>query len=237
MAASELLDENVIELKLTDHSHRDVSAALVRRALDFHIAHNDEGRLAWLLTHPSLTEESLTELLQSNQSMLQELGHRSGPRDLLVFLAEKYRYPEAVLTIAKHLYARPDVSPEEFQAFLAKHEDNEWMLKSLAHSTASTERKEADLLAVLQNHSAAYDYFIGVKRVLQRQERALEATSEETMRELFDTRDPAALRGLAQNPRTPESLLQELARTEKIKGAQEIRRLATHALRRFSKKS
>ena len=178
----------------------------------------------------------MRELLDSNPALLRELGHQSSPPKLLEFLVEKYRYPEAILTIAKNLYTSPDAPPADFQAFLAKHADNEWMLKSLAHLAASTAKKEEELIAVLKSHTAAYDYFIGVQRSLQRQKRAFEATSEETMRELFETGDPAAFRGLALNPLTPEPLLLDLVRTRGIKGAREIRELASEALRRYAKK-
>lgn len=229
MAASGLLDDGVIELQLLESSRGEVSTALVRRAVEYHLAEKREDRLSWLLTHPSLTEGVMTDLLD-------ELGHQTGLPKLLDFLAEKYRYPEAVLTIAKHLYTSPDAPTADFQAFLSKHADNEWMLKSLAHLAASTAKKEEELIAVLKNHAAIYDYFIGVQRSLQRQKCAREATSAETMRALFETGEPAAFRGLALNPLTPESMLRDLARTQGIKGAREIRELASQALRRFSKK-
>lgn len=237
MAASGLVDDEVIKLELNGNSCGEMASALVRRALELNIAEKREDRLPWLLTHPSLTEGVITELLDSNPDLLCELGHQSGPPKLLHLLAEKYRYPEAVLTIAKNLYTNPETPAADFQAFLAKHADNEWMLKSLAHLTASTAKKEEELIAVLKNHATAHDYFIAVQRSLQRQKRALEATSYETMRELFETGEPAALRGLALNPLTPERILRDLARTQGIKGAREIRELANQALRRFSKKS
>jgi hypothetical protein len=237
MAASGLVDDEVIELKLNGSARGEVSGALVRRAIEYHIAQKREDLLPWLLTHPALTEGVMTELLDSNPALLCELGHQPGPPKLLNFLAEKYRYPEAVLTVAKNLYTNPDVPTADFQAFLARHADNEWMLKSLAHLSPSTEKKEKELIAVLKNHTTAYDYFISVQRSLQRHKRAREATSEETMRELFQTGDPAALRGLVLNPLTPEPILRELARGQGIKGAREIRELANQALRRFSKNS
>lgn len=236
MAAFGLIDD-VIELELIGSLRGGVSGALVRRAVEIHITEKREDRLPWLLTHPSLTDAVMTEILDSNPAMLRELGHQSGPRKLLDFLAEKHRYPEAVLTIAKYLYTSPDAPTADFQAFLAKHADNEWLLKSLAHLAASTAKKEEELIAVLKNRTAAYDYFIAVQRSLQRQKRALGAASDETMQELLETGDPAALRGLVLNPLTPESMLQDLKRTQGIKGAREIRELANQALRRLSKKS
>lgn len=237
MAASGLVDDGVIELELNGSAGGEPSGALVRRAIEFHIAQKREDLLPWLLSHPSLTEGVMTELLASNPALLCELGHQPGPPKLLHFLAEKYRYPEAVLTIAKSLYTNPDAPTSDFQAFLAKHAENEWMLKSLAPLTASPPKKEEELIAVLKNHTAAYDFFIGIQRSLQRHIRAREVTSEETMRELFATGDPAAFRGLVLNPLTPEPILRELARAQGIKGAREIRELANQALRRFSKKS
>lgn len=236
MAAPELIEE-VVELRLNNGLPVEVAGALVRRAIEVHVNERRDDRLSWLLTHPSLTEGVLVDLLDSNPAMLSELGHQPGPRKLLDFLAEKYRYPEAILTIAKDLYTNPELSTAEFQAFLTKHAENEWMLKSLAHLAPSTSEKEEGLIAVLRNHVAAYDYFLGVQRALQREKRALEATSLETMRELFETGEPAAFRGLARNPLTPEPTLRDLAQTKGIKGAREIRELANQALRRFSKKS
>ena len=172
MATSGLMNAEVIDLQLTGSSSSELSGTLVRRAVELHISENRVDRLLLVtLDHPSFTEAVMTEILDSNPAMLPELGHQSGPRKLLNFIAEKYRYPEAILTIAKDLYTNPDAPDAEFQAFLARHADNEWMLKSLAHLTASTEKKGAALIAVFQKHTEAYDYFIGIQRSLQRQKR------------------------------------------------------------------
>ncbi|MBM4094658.1 MAG: hypothetical protein FJ276_35410 [Planctomycetes bacterium] len=237
MAEPGLIDDEAVEIELIGSSCTEVAGELVRRAFEIHIIEGREDRLPWLLTHPSLTRGVMTQILAANPAMLRDLGHQSGPRKLLDFLAEEHRYPEAVLTIAKDLYTSPDASTADFRAFLANHADDEWMLKSLAHLAASAPEKEQELIAVLQDHAGAYDYFIGIRRGQQREKRALEATSETTMRELFETGDPAALRGLARNPLTPELMLRDLVRTEGIKGAREIRRLASQSLRRVSKAS
>lgn len=233
MSSSIAVDEEpVIELDLYRTADGDLSAELVRRAVE--ISERREDRLPWLLNHPSLTEPFLTVLIESDPTLLPELGHQAGPPMLLRFLADKYRYPEAVLTIAKRYFASPEVSDSDFATFLVSHEENEWMLNSLSYLDPSSPEKQNRLVDSLRRHPTAYDYYIELQRGLQRERRARDSANLEELQMLFDTNDPAALRGLAANPRTAREMLENLLLVQGVKGAKEIRRLASDTLRGFA---
>src|SRR5207249_1425031 len=120
-------------------------------------------------------------------------------------------------------------------AFLQRHPDNTWMLKSLIPLFPSSEEKENGLVIALGRYPDLSRDSIEVRRSRQRQARAATERDAEVLQELFATRDPAVLRSLARNPHTPEPLLQGLAALKELKGAREIRGLAKEALRRRSR--
>ncbi len=235
MSVGDIAEYATIDIEATGKGQEGLAAELIRRAIELHVGESRGDRLSWFLSHPALTESIMTNILDSNPSLLTELGHLSGSRELLHLLAQTYQYPEAILTIAKQLYTDSSASVLEFQSFLEKHPDDAWMLKSLAHLWPSSQEKDDALVACLGRHRDLYDYFIEVRRSQQRQLRAAHETNAEAIQELFATRDPAVLRKLALNPHTPELLLRELVEIKEMKRAKEIRELARCALRRRSK--
>lgn len=237
MSVGEILDQPTIDIEAVGTFDEGLAVDLIQRAVEHHLGESSGDRWLWFLSHPALLSEPrlmervLARLLDANPSLLPELGHLREPPQLVNFLADKYRYPEAVLTVAKRLYLDCGAATAEFEGFLEQHANNEWMLKSLVHLSASHEDKEQALSRVLTGHSDLYNYYIEVRRSLQRQARAATETDAERIQELFETRDPAVLRGLATNPHASEVLLEKLTQIKGIKGSREIRQRARDALR------
>jgi hypothetical protein len=224
------IDDRVVDVEANGGSPDDLATALVRSAV---LAADDrEERLPWLLAHPSFTEADLADAIEADPELLDELGHQQGPPQLLRFLAERYDYEEAILTLAKSYYADPKTSPADFQAFIVRHAESEWMLKSLAHMVNVDSKKTEALFSVIRNQPRVLEYCVEVERQRQNERHAQETESTELMEELFASREPMALRGLANNPRTPPTLLHQLAQVAGIKHAREIRIRAQEALHR-----
>src|SRR5258708_2907512 len=98
----------------------ELAVQLIKLAIERHLQENRVDPLIYHLTHNAFTE-------QARNSLIADLGHRPGPPQLLEMLAERFQYPEAILTLAKRHYTDPELSAAEFQAFLKKHSDNFWM--------------------------------------------------------------------------------------------------------------
>jgi hypothetical protein len=227
-----MVDVPTIEIEAPRCVANGLAAALIESAIKRELEQRRGDLLTWLFLHPALSEEMRQSLLEANPGLLAALGHRLGPPQLLELLAEKYRYPEAILTIARRLYTDPASSAADFEAFLQRHCDDRWMLKSLVPLSASSEEKEKALVACLGRYPDLSNDYIEMQNSRRRQSRASIESSAEVLQELFATRDPAVLRCLALNPHTPESLLQELAAIKEIGGARQIRELANEALRK-----
>ncbi|MEZ4461472.1 MAG: hypothetical protein R3E66_17485 [bacterium] len=78
-------------------------------------------------------DETLMRLAQ-NPFYTTPLGHRSGPRELLEFLAELYAYPEAVTTLALNYYGVPQASAKPFAEFLERYKDIEMLEHNLLNA-------------------------------------------------------------------------------------------------------
>jgi len=235
MSLSDLVDEPPIEIAATGRLQDGLAAALIESAIRHHLEQSRRDRLTWLFLHPALSESVRQSLLDANPELLAELGHRVGPPWLLELLAEKYQYPEAILTIARRLHTDPASSAADLEAFLQRHSGDIWMLKSLVHLAPSSEEKEKAFVACLDRHPDLAREYCDVQRSRQYQSRAATEKSAEVLQEVFATRDAAVLRCLAMNPHTPERLLQELSTIKGIGGAREIRVRAKEALRRKTK--
>ena len=145
MSVSDPVDEPPIEIAATGRLQDGLAAALIESAIRRHLRERRNDRLTWLFLHPALSEPMRQSLLDANPGLLAELGHRVGPPWLLDVLAEKYQYPEAILTLAKRLYMDSGPSAADLEAFLQRHSDDTWMLKSLVQLVPSSEEKREGL--------------------------------------------------------------------------------------------
>lgn len=133
------IDDSVdqVDIKVTHDSLvriRTVGLAplLVEIALRRHHADHPGELPSWLVGNPELSEAQLVGLVKESEIDLDELGHRQDSAALLELLANRFRYPEAVLTLGKRYYADTCVSAVKFASFLQLHKENEWLLESLA---------------------------------------------------------------------------------------------------------
>lgn len=111
-----------------------------------------------LLDELALREDmplSVLETLCDAGRCLAALGHRSGPRSLLLRLVEQHAYPEAILTVALDLYQDVTVADDVFARFAQTHSNVSWMLRALASADASSRGKLTAYRDLLESDSAA----------------------------------------------------------------------------------
>jgi hypothetical protein len=205
---------------------------LIRRAFEAAAARPIEDRedIRWLISHPEAPEDLLLSLCDQGL-YLDVLGHRQGPRALLEKMAAQHRYPEAVVTLGKRLYADPQESTESLRAFLDEFRDSAWLFESLARTERSSAEKEQIFLNMARTLPFG-DTVRAAHNRRQQESRAAQATDATEIQTLYETRDPAVWRALANNPHTPEDVVRRLAEVGEIKFARDIRNLAQANLSR-----
>ena len=102
-------------------------------ALEADVSETAESVVLELLFHPGFADETLMRLAQ-NPRYTTPLGHRSGPQELLEFLADRYAYPEAVTTLALHYYGAPQAGAKPFAAFLERYKGVEMLEYNLLNA-------------------------------------------------------------------------------------------------------
>lgn len=110
-----------------------------------------EWVLGQFVFHPGMPHRILHKLLDAG-ACITELGHRSGPRDLLEKLAERHRYSEAITTLALDYYAGPQTSDEAFAAFVREYSDDHMLRYNLRRSSKLPASKRAIGLAIVGEH-------------------------------------------------------------------------------------
>ncbi|MET9610160.1 hypothetical protein ABZZ17_34655 [Streptomyces sp. NPDC006512] len=111
------------------------SAAQLRQIVETVVREGHEELGRGFVHHPDISGEYLLELCDRGV-LTDALGHRAGPRGLLVRMCEVHRYPEAVLTLGLELYRDPAVPPDEFAAFVRQYGgvSRGWLLRALAET-------------------------------------------------------------------------------------------------------
>jgi hypothetical protein len=109
-----------------------------------------EESLGYFVFHPEMPHKLLHELLDAGLC-LTELGHRSGPRDLLETLASRHRSSEAITTLALDYYAGPETSDDEFAAFVREYRDDFMLRYNLRRSAKLSPERRAIALAALDS--------------------------------------------------------------------------------------
>ncbi|MGW1991312.1 hypothetical protein [Embleya sp. NPDC001921] len=99
-----------------------VSAPELRRIVETLVAEGHEDLGTGFLDNPNMSEAYLLRLCDRGV-LIGALGHRAGPRSLLLRMCEVHRYPESVLTVGLEFYRDPSVRPEEFAAFVRRYHD------------------------------------------------------------------------------------------------------------------
>jgi hypothetical protein len=77
------------------------------------------------------------------------LGHRAGPQTLLEKMATKYRYSEAITTLALDYYGTSAADNQKFADFITEYKDD-YMLRWNLRSSRLTEEKLAIALSIIE---------------------------------------------------------------------------------------
>jgi hypothetical protein len=105
-----------------------------------------------LLFHPDIPDDVLLQLAEQGK-FISVLGHRSGPRRLLEFLADTHRHPEAITTLALKYYGSSVAPAKPFREFLRRYEDVEMLEYNLRRASSLDEKKREIVREVFGNHS------------------------------------------------------------------------------------
>lgn len=204
-------------------------ASLFRDAVYHEISAQHEECLRWFCEHPDTPHDLLLEIYESGLC-LDDLGHRQGPRVLLEKLANEAKYPEAILTLAIQFYTDSSITVDEYNGFLRRHADNDWMLETLVRRQGSSAEKELLLEGAIGLHPEAnrLRHLMEVNRWSQR---AARAADPEEIERLYSTGEPAVWLALAGNGATPRRLLEQLAEATNVRLARRIRNGAREMLR------
>lgn len=203
-------------------------APLFREAIQHEISAQHEECLRWFCEHPDTPGDLLLEIYESGHC-LDELGHRQGPRILLEKLANEANYPEAILTLAIQFYTDSSIAVEEFNGFLRRHADNDWMLETLVRRQESSAEKERLLHGTILLHPEA-DRLRHLMEVNRLSHRAARADDLEEIERLYSTGEPDVWLALAGNSATPRRLLERLAEAADVRLARRIRNGARQML-------
>lgn len=136
------------------------TAAELDELVDILLAEDDhEYVLCPLAFHPIMPEAALVRMVDAGRA-LAPLAHRAGPESLLLRLAQEHRREceEAVLTLALHTYAPPEVSEERFLSFVREHIDLYWLRESLRVADAADRlsgNKRAAALRLVEEYETA----------------------------------------------------------------------------------
>ena len=228
----ELIEVKVPRSAVHRNGNDDIASYLLYAAIREHHNKHPEELPGWLIKHPALSEAHMVALIEEGTVDREKVGHWPGPLRLLLVLADHFRYDEAILTVGKQFYTDPGVSTDEFVSFLQRHQDNRWLLESLAREDPSPHQKYLSFGETLAKYPDTQNDVISIRLSRERQKEASAATLESEIRELYKTGDVAVMRALAANPHTPTDLLTNMESLHGVKFAREIRNTARDTLAR-----
>ncbi|MFG1810447.1 hypothetical protein [Streptomyces sp. NPDC049040] len=121
----------------------DASAAQLRGIVEAVVAEGYEELGCGFTGNAGMPEDYLLELCDRGV-LIDELGHRPGPRSLLTRMCEVHRYEESILTLGLELYRDPRVPPDEFAAFVRRYGDvsDGRLLRALAEADPDSALKQ-----------------------------------------------------------------------------------------------
>lgn len=228
----EQIDVKVPRSAVHRNGNKNIASYLIYAAIKEHHNKHPDDLPGWLIKHPALSEPDMVALIEEGAVDREQLGHWPGPVRLLLVLADHFCYDEAILTIGKQYYTDPGVSTDEFLSFFKRHQDNRWLLESLAREDASSHQKHLIYSETLTKYPDIQNNVINIRLSRQRQNEASAATLESEIRKLYETGDFAVMRALAANPHTPTDLLRCMESLHGVKFAREIRNRARDTLAR-----
>lgn len=223
----------VLTPDLADDASGASAEEMIRAAGYQHARKGDVEALRQLCAHPDAPEDFLLAVCHLPECR-DVLAHRSLPPRVLEVLAEMYQYPEAVLTLGKHLYKDATTSATDFRTFLERHKENGWLLESLVHAEPSALEKEQVLLDV-SGETTWSEHIRQIVKLHRDVAQAKQATDENQLRGLFRDSRPDVWLALASNPCTPADVLRQLASVSDAKFATRIRAAAQEQLQAMTR--
>lgn len=173
---------------------------------------HDYGRHEWML-------RSLAEL------------DASEPAKEAIYEALLTDFPDAAAYHARHLARSPRFTPEHLAAFLDR-QDDPWVLVLLLTSAIEDPAKHAVVSERAAARSDQPEIALAIAQRAIRTRAAAPDLSDATARELLAAGEPEVLVLLADNPNTPEDVLEVLAQSKAASHARHIRNLARTNLKR-----
>lgn len=228
MSAGALNEPPRLQLELRPQRVGAVAPALIEAASQLHREHNECESLRWLISHPEAPEGWLLELCERGE-FLDDLGHRQGPRKLLEVMAERHRYPEAVLTLGKLHYSDAAASADELRAFLNAHRDLNWLFVSLAHVPLASPEKEQVLIEIAASMPVGQQV-LAIREAKRLERLAALSTDPSELERLYESGLANVWVALAANPYTPRARLQALCEVKGVARSREIRARAANTL-------
>lgn len=132
---------------------------------------------------------------------------------------------EAILTLGKRYYTDDKYSLDELRKFLLQFKTCDWLWRSLIDINIKDSQKKKLFRRMLFAETDFHDYkYLLVERAI---ESKLQVTSSVVLiKRYYKTGNYRFFRGIAQNPNTPNDILEELLNIEKVKYAKQIRNFA-----------
>lgn len=124
----------------------------LRQVAHILLAENDEHLLGDLLFHPNMPSDVLFHLVDLGYYITQ-LGHRSGPQELLERLASEYGYSEAITTLALYYYNQPNIPPSQFREFLEKYKNDVMLEFNLRRTKNLSEEKKQVVVEIFEDEA------------------------------------------------------------------------------------
>jgi hypothetical protein len=135
------------------------SAMQLRQIVETMVAEGHEELGDAFIYNPNMSEEYLLELCDRGV-LTSALGHRAGPRSLLMRMCEVHQYLESILTLGLEFYRDPAVPPDEFAAFVRRYRNVSGgkLLRALAEIDPDSTLKQIAYEDMLGAWSTARDF-------------------------------------------------------------------------------
>ena len=182
------------------------------------------------IDNDSFPDEIFNYLLE-NKLALVTLCHLPLKDDFLWRLIEVEDEP--IITLGKRYYCDDKYSLSDLQFFLLCFETNVWLWCTLIDLETTDIKKERLFRKMLFKKTEFRDYQL---RLLEKtiEKRLIKSSSAKVITKHYRSNNYRYLRGIAQNPKTPIEILEEMLKLEKVKYAKLIR---NYALQNFERRA
>lgn len=131
----------------------------LREQIEHHLAKGREDLASELVSREEVDIAYLLELCERGV-LLDALGHRRGPRELLERMVALHRYPEAELSLGESLLEDAQTTAAALGVFLEDRADNAWLAAHLARADASDQAKQLVFERFVLAHGEAAGVYV-----------------------------------------------------------------------------